>query len=208
MENKNNKGLITLLIVIIVILLGLCVLFSTGTISFKSNDVDNNEINQNINENNNVEIDDTNNNSQEDIENNQNKYNEDFSGIVEVIGYPIIKNKVDELGDGKEYSYVYFYIMESNKKEFNAYIEKLNGNMFVLDNAIGIGCIINNQIKYYNASDENGEKEYILSIDISNQILNAREDSPIKLKLERFPLTDGKGAPVCYSHITIIDIIK
>jgi len=59
-ENKNNKGLITLLIVIIVILLGLCVLFSTGTISFKSNDVDNNEINQNINENNNVEIDDTN----------------------------------------------------------------------------------------------------------------------------------------------------
>ena len=107
MENKNIKGLITLLIVIIVILSGLCVLFATGTISFKSNDVDNNEINHNINENNKVEIDDTNNNSQEDIENNQNKYNEDFSGVVEVIGYPIIANKVDELGDGKEYSYVY-----------------------------------------------------------------------------------------------------
>ena len=55
MENqKNNKGVIALLIVIIVILSALCVLFATGTISFKSNDVDNNETNENINDTNNV----------------------------------------------------------------------------------------------------------------------------------------------------------
>ena len=58
MENqKNNKGVIALLIVIIVILSVLCVLFATGTISFNSNDVDNNNVNENIN-NNNVENDD------------------------------------------------------------------------------------------------------------------------------------------------------
>lgn len=62
MENqKNNKGVIALLIVIIVILSVLCVLFATGTISFKSNDVDNNEINQNINENDNDKTNDVNN---------------------------------------------------------------------------------------------------------------------------------------------------
>lgn len=39
MENqKNNKRVIALLVVIIIILASLCVLFATGTISFKSND--------------------------------------------------------------------------------------------------------------------------------------------------------------------------
>lgn len=54
MENqKNNKGVIALLIVIIVILLALCVLFATGTISFNSNKVNNNEINNSENTDNN-----------------------------------------------------------------------------------------------------------------------------------------------------------
>lgn len=55
MENQNNnKGVIALLIVIIVILATLCVLFATGTISFNSNNINNNEINQDNNENNNI----------------------------------------------------------------------------------------------------------------------------------------------------------
>ena len=37
MENKNNKGIIILLLVIIVILAVLCILFATDTISLKSN---------------------------------------------------------------------------------------------------------------------------------------------------------------------------
>ena len=64
MENqKNNKGVIALLIVIIVILSALCVLFATGTISFKPNDVDNNKTNENINDDNKVEGNDENNNN-------------------------------------------------------------------------------------------------------------------------------------------------
>lgn len=48
MENqKNNKGVIALLIVIIVILSTLCILFATGTISFNSNKVNENETNIN-----------------------------------------------------------------------------------------------------------------------------------------------------------------
>ena len=50
MENqKNNKGIIAILIVIIVILSGLCVLFATGTISLKSNEVTNDETNEIVN---------------------------------------------------------------------------------------------------------------------------------------------------------------
>ena len=52
MENqRNNKGVIALLIVIIVVLIALCTLFATGTISFKSNNVDTNNPNDNVTDN-------------------------------------------------------------------------------------------------------------------------------------------------------------
>ena len=55
MENQNNnKGVIALLIVIIILLSILCVLFATGTISFKSNEVDNNETYRNNQQENNT----------------------------------------------------------------------------------------------------------------------------------------------------------
>lgn len=53
MENqRNNKGVIALLIVIIIMLTAFCILLATGTISFKSNDVDTNKPNDNITDNN------------------------------------------------------------------------------------------------------------------------------------------------------------
>ena len=56
MENQNNnKGVIALLVVIIVILAVLCILFATGTITLKSNSVDNNNptSNNTVNDNSN-----------------------------------------------------------------------------------------------------------------------------------------------------------
>lgn len=56
MENqKNDKTVIVLLIIIIAILSALCVLFATGTISFKSNDTEVNNPNQSANKNNDSE---------------------------------------------------------------------------------------------------------------------------------------------------------
>ena len=52
---KNNKTVIILLIIIIAILSALCVLFATGTISFKSNDTEVNNPNQSANKNNDSE---------------------------------------------------------------------------------------------------------------------------------------------------------
>lgn len=66
MENqKNNKGVIALLIVIIIILSALCVLFATGTISLKSDDVNNNETSENINDDNNLGSNNINNTKEE-----------------------------------------------------------------------------------------------------------------------------------------------
>ena len=69
MENqKNNRGVIALLIVIIVILSVLCILFATGTIIFNTNKVNDNNTNENVTdkdqnnqeENNNEKIDESN----------------------------------------------------------------------------------------------------------------------------------------------------
>lgn len=63
-KQNNNKGVVTLLILIIVILGTLCVLFATGTISFntnKANDSDINDSNQ-TNSNNNIETNTSGNN--------------------------------------------------------------------------------------------------------------------------------------------------
>lgn len=61
-KQKNNKTVIVLLIIIIAILSTLCVLFATGTISFKSNDTEVNNPNQSANKNN--DSDQNNNNSE------------------------------------------------------------------------------------------------------------------------------------------------
>ena len=45
-QEKNNKGVIALLVVLVVILAVLCVLFATGTISFKNSTANNNQVTQ------------------------------------------------------------------------------------------------------------------------------------------------------------------
>ena len=63
-QEKNNKGVIALLVVIIVILLALVVLLATGTISFKREVQNNNEQN-NTNFNDNTNVVDNNDNVQQ-----------------------------------------------------------------------------------------------------------------------------------------------
>jgi len=122
-NQKNNKGVIALLIVIIIILSALCVLFATGTISFKSNDVDNNEINQDVNENNN----------KNDLENNNsNISNDDKVENDIVVDYKLESKtniKVDLMWDEKYDN-----------------IEIINGNLKVNDK---IFSIKNEKIRYF-----------------------------------------------------------
>ena len=60
-QGKNKNGIIALLVVLVIILAVLCVLFATGTISFKNNEIDNTKnINQQINEIDNMKNDNQN----------------------------------------------------------------------------------------------------------------------------------------------------
>ena len=130
------------------------------------------------------------------------------SGVVEVIGYPTIKQLSDFETD-ETFNYVYFNIVETKSSEFQKYIKMYGNNSFVGKNAIGLGCKIDNAIKYYNSSDKLGEFKYFeLSKEDSKLIFNATKDKPVRLKLERLQYTSGTGAPACYSHITKVQVVK
>lgn len=184
MENqKNNKIVIVLLIVIIVILLGLCALFATGTISFKSNDVDNNELN---NDDINEDVDD---NYLKFVIDNENKVNQCHS---------ISKNNYHSYE--KSYAVIINNISIKNKKYTFKYDENLTNrtrkislnNNVVSDGNISEAllldvCVYGNYIvysmgwegpPYYRIINTNGEE--IMSfkgnkVTYSNGILSVEE---------------------------------
>jgi len=95
-NQKNNKGVISLLIVIIVILSVLCVLFATGTITLKSNDVDNSGTNENINDNNQTNED----NNDEEKESNW----VDYLLSRHILDAKVSRIRSKDLGDAEDFN--------------------------------------------------------------------------------------------------------
>lgn len=209
MEEKKGNGLLVV-VSVLVFLIGGAVGYFVSTNFLNKNDANNsNASNTNMTTNEN-DTNDKNQTIKDELGKNDTFSDITNSGVVEVIGYSEVVEKgesdVDE-NTGKKYNYVYFHIKETKSKEFKNFINSINGNSYVLADAIGLGCIIDNEIKYYNSSDKNGDKEYFLSNEDSNKIINSTETNPVKLKLERLVYSSGSGAPVCYSHITNIEVI-
>ena len=101
-----------------------------------------------------------------------------------------------------------FHIVNTDSNDFLKWIDNSKGNSFVGDKAIGIGCINDNIIEYYNSSDEKEDAQYRISKNDSEKIINSTKDNLVKLKLERKVYTGGSGTPMCYSHITNINVIE
>lgn len=133
-----------------------------------------------------------------------------FSGIVEVTGYPEIIETVSPFCDEEtevcdRYNYIYFKVTGYNNDGLNKYFEDMQGNSFVVDNSVGIGCEEDGYVHYQNASDFFGHEDSFLDLDLSTAILNATASDPILITLTKFPYTSGSGAPTCYTHFTKIE---
>lgn len=146
---RNNKGVIALLIVIIVILAALCILFATGTISFKSNDVDTNKPNDNVTDN-----------------NESNLLN---SNVIVTQNGKVISNEIPSDLVGK-------YI---NKNSNDSYIQLTNGNVEVSEPTGGGATRVfkNEQVKLYINylnTDENSEQYVTVEFYIENNGYNQK----------------------------------
>lgn len=132
-----------------------------------------------------------------------------FYGTLTVTGYPVIKKKTTTLcsEDCSSYFYIYFQVLSENKALFK-FLTNQKGNAFVGEKQIGLGCLENNIITYYNDSEELGMNQYNVSSELSRNILESNEQNPISITLTRLLFIGGSGAPDCYSHFTTISSVE
>lgn len=128
------------------------------------------------------------------------------SGSVDVLGYISIE-KIKSFETDETNDYVFFNIVDTKSNDFKTYLEGLSGNTFGGNNKIGLGCTDNEKIYYFNSSDGKELESYELSENSSKKILDSTEGNPIKLRLTRLEYNGGTSAPICYSHITNVEVI-
>lgn len=129
------------------------------------------------------------------------------SGSVDVLGYISIE-KIKSFETDETNDYVFFNIVDTKSNDFKTYLEGLSGNTFGGNNKIGLGCTDNEKIYYFNSSDGKELESYELSENSSKKILDSTEENPIKLRLTRLEYNGGTSTPICYSHITNVEVIS
>ena len=128
------------------------------------------------------------------------------SGSVDVLGYITIE-KIENFETDETNDYVFFNIVDTKSEDFKAFLEGLSGNTFGGKDKIGLGCINNGKIYYFNSSDGKELESYEIGETSSKKILDSTEENPIKLRLTRLEYNGGTSAPICYSHITNVEVI-
>lgn len=128
------------------------------------------------------------------------------SGSVDVLGYITIE-KIENFETDETNDYVFFNIVDTKSEDFKTFLEGLSGNTFGGKDKIGLGCINNGKIYYFNSSDGKELENYEIGETSSKKILDSTEGNPIKLRLTRLEYNGGTSAPICYSHITNVEVI-
>lgn len=128
------------------------------------------------------------------------------SGSVDVLGYITIE-KIENFDNEETFNYVFFNIVDTKSNDFKTFLEGLSGNTFGGKDKIGLGCINNGKIYYFNSSDGKELESYEIGETSSKKIIDSTEGNPIKLRLTRLEYNGGTSAPICYSHITNVEVI-
>ena len=128
------------------------------------------------------------------------------SGSADVLGYITIE-KIENFDNEETFDYAFFNVVDTKSNDFKTFLEGLSGNTFGGKDKIGLGCINNGKIYYFNSSDGKELENYEIGETSSKKILDSTEGNPIKLRLTRLEYNGGTSAPSCYSHITNIEVI-
>jgi hypothetical protein len=106
------------------------------------------------------------------------------------------------------HTYAFFNVLKSDNDSLGYYLKRQEGNSFVGEGKIGLGCVKDGVLWRMNDSDEFGMKRYENSPEESEKIIGSSAESPIKIELERYLYTSGRGAPACYSHFAQVEIVE
>jgi hypothetical protein len=129
------------------------------------------------------------------------------SGSAQLYGYVEFENRSDTLSNDM-YEYVTFHILESNSEEFMKYLKSNADGVYVKEDAIGLGCLVNNRIKFVNYSDLNTPDNSIIEIDLNvMDILSSTKEKPIKINIGKYINTiEYVFHPVCESMLSSFSV--
>lgn len=141
--------------------------------------------------------------------------NGNYSGMFQAEGYASIatRNITGDTGECidnpcKTVRYLDFKILRVENKNLANFISDNTGNSFANNLSLGVGCVSNGEISYYNDSDVNGWRQYVINKADSSTIINSTSSKPVVLEITKLKYSYGHGAPVCTSLFTDFKIVN
>ncbi len=105
------------------------------------------------------------------------------------------------------YTYAFFNITSTTNQAISKFFSENQGNSYVGNNSIGIGCVENGKLEWINDSDAYPMKEYTLTVADTETLLESDSGNLVKVEFEKYKFTGGSGAPTCYSHFGGIKVV-
>jgi cell division protein FtsB len=135
-----------------------------------------------------------------------------YAGKLLVKGYATTES-VEEAwceANCETYTYVFFNIVSTDNDYIQDYINDSQGNAFVGENSIGIGCVEDGQIFRASVSRDNPEMpdDYKNSTEASEIILNSSAASPVTIEIDKYNSLMAMGAPTCWSHFSDLRVVE
>ncbi len=133
-----------------------------------------------------------------------------FFGTLTLTGYLDIERWVcDENGMCSEtVDYAFFVVKDTSSDLIYDFINDSKGNSFVGNNSIGIGCYNKDKnIIHSMNSGDSGTVENIISGEDLYKLLGSNKNNLVKLKLTKPTPPPGGGAPECYSHFRLFQVL-
>lgn len=141
--------------------------------------------------------------------------NGEWNGELYVRGYVSTEMREEAFceEDCEEFEYVMFNITENSnenagKDDLSNFMKDFEGNAFVGENALGLGCVSEGQIYYDFATDVDGEVDFVkytFSKEDSAEIMNSDEENQVVLKMERTPGIEA-DATTCTSLFSRFEV--
>ena len=133
------------------------------------------------------------------------------SGTAQLLGYVEIENRSNS-SSNNIYEYVTFHILESNSEEFMKYLKSNADNIYVKEDSIGLGCLVDNKIELINYSDLYVNDGFTVSIGEpelnTKEFLKSTKDNPIRINIVKNLNTKYYSYhPVCESMLSFFSQI-
>ena len=135
----------------------------------------------------------------------------EFFGTLTLTGYLDIERWICNEGDmcTETVDYASFVFEDTDNDLIYDFLDSSKGNSFVGSNSVGIGCYEKDQniIHSINLGND-GKVENIISDKDLDKLIGSNKNNLVKLKLTKPAPASGMGAPECYSHFRLFEVLQ